>query len=311
MSPGRLAHTYSIVAVDPAAGEMGAAVQSHWFSVGSVVPWAEAGAGVVVTQSFVNPSYGPRGLDMLREGMTARQVVDALTAGDEGRDLRQVAVLDLSGAVVARTGSGCIPEAGDLQGKGVSVQANMMLRPTVPAAMLRAFEAAEGPLAERLVAALVAAEEEGGDIRGRQSAALLVVRTVPSGRPWQDRLVDLRVEDSSDPVGELSRLLRVHRAYEHMDRGDVAMERGDHQTALEAYSAAERLYPENEEMVFWTAVSLANQGRLEDALPRFSRTFQRNDQWRTMTARLADKGQLRLDDRALQRVLSLGRPPAP
>lgn len=290
---------------------MGAAVQSHWFAVGAVVPWAQAGVGVVVTQSFCNPSFGPRGLDLLRVGSSPREAVDALTAADEGRDLRQLAILDAAGRVAAFTGRGCVPEAGDLQGEGVSAQANMMLHPTVPPAMLRAFEAAEGPLAERLVAALAAAEGEGGDLRGRQSASLLVVRTAGTGRLWEDRLVDLRVDDAPDPVGELSRLLQVHRAYEHMDRGDQALERGDHRGALEAYSSAERLYPENEEVVFWTAVSLANQGRVEDALPLFSRVFQRNENWRTMTSRLAGTGQVRLEEADLRQVLSLGRPPSP
>ena len=302
---GPFAHTYSIVAVDRQAGVMGAAVQSHWFSVGSVVPWALPGAGVVCTQSFTDPSYGPRGLDLMRSGRTAKEALDSLTAADEGRDVRQVAMVDVRGNVAAYTGLGCIAEAGHVIGDGFSVQANMMLRPTVPASMAAAFRSAEGTLADRLLASLEAAEAEGGDIRGRQSACILVVRMTSTGRPWEDRLTDLRVEDSSDPLAEMSRLLKVQRAYSHMDAGDVALAIGDHARALEEYSAAERLYQENEEIVYWTAVGLANSGRVAESLPRFRQVFERNENWREMTSRLFDKGQITVGDEDLRRILSV------
>lgn len=303
----KLAHTYSIIAIDPEAGEMGAAVQSHWFSVGSVVPWAEPGAGVVVTQSFVNPAFGPKGLEKLRMGISPSDIVSELTTEDEGRELRQLAILNPSGEVEAFTGPRCIQQAGHLVGENYSVQANMMLRSTVWPAMARAFESTPGRLAERLVAALVAAEGEGGDFRGRQSASLLVVRTRPTGKVWDDRLVDLRVEDHHEPVEELSRLLKVHRAYEHMNRGDVALEGGKVGEALDEYSAAERLYPENEEMAYWTAVSLANSGQLDDALPLFSKAFQRNPNWRDATPQIAANGHLKVSPPELATILGLGR----
>lgn len=283
---------------------MGAAVQSHWFSVGSVVPWARPGAGVVVTQSFTNPAYGPRGLDLMSDGVEPSAALAKLISEDDGRDVRQVAMIDTDGNVAAHTGIGCIAEAGHLTGEGFSVQANMMLHPTVPPAMASAFRDTKGKLAERLLAALDAAEGEGGDIRGRQSACLLVVRIASTGMSWEDRLIDLRVEDSDDPVRELSRLLKVQRAYEHMDAGDVALARGDHAVALKEYSTAESLYPENEEIVYWTAVGLANSGRLEESLPKFRKVFDRNPNWREMTSRLFERGQMTVDGEGLKRILS-------
>ena len=239
VSPLRPVTTYSIVARDPDTGEMGVAVQSHWFSVGPLVAWAEAGVGAVATQSMVDPRYGLRGLELMRSGLSAMQVLETLVSEDPSPNIRQVAMIDAGGLVVAHTGENCIAEAGHEVGKGYSVQANLMARPTVPGAMARAFENAEGPLAERMLAALYAAEEEGGDIRGRQSAAIVVVRAEPSGQPWNDRLVDLRVEDHPDPVNELRRLLNIHRGYEQMNAGDVAMEMGDVSGAQEAYGRAE------------------------------------------------------------------------
>lgn len=302
---GPFAHTYSIVAIDHQAGVMGAAVQSHWFSVGSVVPWARPGAGAVCTQSFTDPSYGPKGLDLMQSGRTAKEALESLTAADGGRDVRQVAMVDVRGNVAAHTGRGCIAEAGHVIGDGFSVQANMMLRPTVPKAMAAAYQGAEGTLAERLLAALEAAEAEGGDIRGRQSACLLIVRMAPTGRPWEDRLTDLRVEDSSDPLSELSRLLKVQRAYARMDAGDVALANGEYDKALEEYSAAERLYGENEEIVYWTAVGLANSGRVDESLPRFKKVFERNEDWRELTSRLFDKGQVTVGEEDLKKILSV------
>jgi uncharacterized Ntn-hydrolase superfamily protein len=200
LSPLRPVSTYSIVARDPATGELGVAVQSHWFSVGSVVPWAEAGVGAVATQSIVDPSYGPLGLGLMKAGRSAPEALAALLAGDSGREVRQVGMVDGKGRGATHTGKLDIPEAGGQAGAGYVVQANLMEKRTVWPAMARAFEAAKGDLAERMLAALDAAEAEGGDIRGRQSAALLVVKGQSSGRPWADLSFDLRVEDHEKPL---------------------------------------------------------------------------------------------------------------
>ncbi|MBN1640116.1 MAG: DUF1028 domain-containing protein [Anaerolineae bacterium] len=295
-------HTYSIVARDPESGELGVGVQSHWFSVGALCPWAEAGVGAIATQSFVNVSYGPRGLAMLREGRTAGEVVEALIGPDEGQAVRQLAVVDARGNVAAHTGSGCVPEAGHLLGDSFSVQANMMHNDGVWPAMAAAYRASRGPLAERLVEALAAAQAAGGDIRGRQSAALLVVRAASTGAVWEDRLVDLRVEDHPDPVVELARLLRLQCAYEHMNRGDAAMEAQDVEGALAAYRAAEAMFPENLEMKYWHAVALVNVGRIDEALPLFGAVFERDANWRTMTRRLRGVGLIAASDEDLERI---------
>ncbi|MCZ6702826.1 MAG: DUF1028 domain-containing protein, partial [Ignavibacteria bacterium] len=263
------AHTYSIVARDPETGEMGVAVQSHWFSVGSIVGWGEAGVGVVATQSFVNVSFGPRGLELLKSGKNAQETVDELISQDEGRDVRQLAILSTSGSVAAYTGKNCIPGAGHIVGENYSVQANLMKNNKVWAAMEEAFENSTGPLAERMIMSLEAAQNVGGDIRGKQSASILIVKGESSGKVWEDRLIDLRVEDHTEPVKELKRLLRVFRAYEHMNEGDLAVEHGDMQLAMEEYSAAENMFPENEEMKYWHAVTLVNNGDLTNALPLF------------------------------------------
>ncbi len=303
--PGPLVHTYSIVAMDPETGEIGAAVQSHWFSVGSLVIWAEAGVGAVATQSFVNPAFGPEGLALLKSGKSAQETLDQLIAGDDGRDFRQVAIIDAQGNTAAWTGNKCIAEAGHYNEKYFSVQANLMLKNTVWDAMATAFKQTKGPLAERLIAALEAAQREGGDIRGQQSAAILVVSGSPTGKVWQDRLIDLRVEDHPEPVKELKRLLRLHRAYEHMNRGDVAVEKGDEAAALREYSAAEALFPENLEMKYWHAVALVNMGRLPEALPLFKEIFSKDPNWKTLTPRLIPNGLLKVTPEQLQTILQV------
>ena len=278
--------TYSIVARDVATGDLGVAVQSHWFSVGSVVPWAEAGVGAVATQSFVEPSYGPKGLAALRAGKLPEVALRELLARDPSPEVRQVALVDTSGRTAAHTGSACIPAAGHRTGPGYSVQANLMLSGEVPGAMARAFEGSRGPLAERMLAALDAAQAVGGDIRGKQSAAILVVRARPSDRPWTDRLVDLRVEDSDRPLPEIRRLLGLHRAYERMNRGDDAVAAGRLDEALREYSAAESMVPDNDEFVFWHAVTLVQNGRTEEALPLFARCFRMSAGWMLLVPRL-------------------------
>ncbi|MCX8106672.1 MAG: DUF1028 domain-containing protein [Ignavibacterium album] len=299
-----LAHTYSIVARDPETGEMGVAVQSHWFSVGSIVSWGEAGVGVIATQSFVNPSFGQRGLEMLKQGMTAQEVVDLLIASDEGRDFRQLAIVDAKGNSAAYTGSKCIPEAGHIVGDNYSVQANLMLSNLVWSEMSKAFESTDGPLAERLVAALEAAENVGGDIRGKQSAAILVVKGEATGKLWEDRYIDLRVEDNPDPISEIKRLLKVFRAYEHMNNGDLAVEKNEMKLAMDHYSAAMKMFPENLEMKYWTAVTLVNTGQLDNALPLFKEIFSADDNWKKLTPRLIKVGMLNADETTLQKIMN-------
>jgi uncharacterized Ntn-hydrolase superfamily protein len=304
-SPSRPVATYSIVARDPTSGELGVAVQSHWFSVGSVVPWAEAGVGAVATQSFVDPSYGPLGLALMKGGRSAPEALQALLAGDAGREVRQVGMVDAAGKVATHTGRLDIPEAGGLAGDGYVVQANLMEKATVWPAMARAFERATGDLAERLLAALDAAESEGGDIRGRQSAALLVVKAKGSGRPWADRVFDLRVEDHSDPLVELRRLVRMQRAYNHMTAGDDCVALKDWACAEREYGAAQTMEPQNAEMAFWHAVALASNGRLDASRPLFAKAFKADARWRELVRRLPKVEQLPADPRLLEQILAV------
>jgi uncharacterized Ntn-hydrolase superfamily protein len=303
--PLRPVHTYSIVAYDPATGQLGVAVQSHWFSVGSIVPWAEAGVGAVATQSFVDPSYGKLGLDLMRAGKSAPDALKALLAGDEGRDVRQVAMIDAQGRVMAHTGARDIPAAGHIVGKNYSVQANLMLNDKVWPAMSKAFETSKGDLAERMMMALEAAQEVGGDIRGKQSAALIVVTGKPTGRAWSDRVFDLRIDDHPEPIKELRRLLTLHRAYNHMNAGDLAVEKGDNDGALREYGAASKLVPDNPEMVYWTAVALVNMKRLDESLPLFKKVFAMDKNWATLTPRLAKVGLLPDDPKIIERIVNV------
>jgi uncharacterized Ntn-hydrolase superfamily protein len=304
-APARPVHTYSIVARDPASGELGVAVQSHWFSVGSVVSWAEAGVGAVATQSFVDPGYGPLGLELMRAGKAAPDALRSLLAGDAQREVRQVAMIDARGGVASHTGAKCIPAAGGQTGADYAVQANLMDKDTVWPAMARSFEAASGDLAERMLQALEAAEREGGDIRGRQSAALLVVKPTSSGRPWADRVFDLRVEDHADPLGELRRLVGVQRAYNHMTAGDDCTALADWACAEREYGAAQALQPDNAEMAFWHAVALAQNGRLEPARPLFAKAFAAGAHWRELARRLPTVDQLPRDPKLLEAILAI------
>ena len=304
--PLRPVATYSIVARDPATGELGVAVQSHWFAVGAVVPWAEAGVGAIATQSFVEPSYGPLGLEALGRGTAAEPALRALVEQDPHPEVRQVAFVDAKGNVAAHTGEACIPAAGHHVGRGFTTQANLMLTDEVPLAMARAFERSTGPLAERLVAALDAAQAAGGDIRGKQSAAVVVVRGARSEKPWTDRLVDLRVDDSHDPLGELRRLLALARAYERMNRGDEAVADGRMDAALREYGAAEAMVPDNDEFVFWHAVTLVTNGRVDESLPLFGKAFRMNPAWMLLVPRLPGVGQLPETPGLVDRILSTG-----
>ncbi len=299
------AHTYSIVAMDTATGEMGVGVQSHWFSVGTLVAWGQSGVGVVATQSFVNPAFGPKGLELMASGMTAPEALKKLVNADAGQVYRQVAFLDTEGRVDAFTGDQCIAEAGHYVGEDFSVQANMMLNDKVVPAMKKAFEESAGkPLSERILLALKAAEAVGGDIRGKQSAAMIVVGPEKSEEVWNDKRVDLRVDDHPEPLEELERLLKVHQAYEYMNKGDLAVEEGNMEKALENYGQAETMMPDNLEMKYWKAVSLANNNLIDQALPIFKEVFRADPNWRTLTERLPDSGLLSVKDKALKKILA-------
>jgi uncharacterized Ntn-hydrolase superfamily protein len=302
-----LVHTYSIVARDATTGDMGVAVQSHWFSVGSIVTWAEAGVGAVATQSFVDPGYGMRGLELMRKGTPAPMALKQLVAADRQPEGRQVAMIDAQGRVDVYTGKAAIASSGHQLGKGYSVQANMMANDKVWPAMAQAYEGATGDLAERLVAALDAAERVGGDVRGRQSAALLVVKARGSGRPWvgADRLFDLRVDDHPQPLSELRRLLRYQRGYNHANRGDELMTEKRVDEALTEYAAASRLVPEVLELPFWHAVTLASIGREKEAMPIFERVFAKEPVWAELLARLPSAGLFPNDQALIARIRAL------
>ncbi|NOY09493.1 MAG: DUF1028 domain-containing protein [Spirochaetes bacterium] len=299
----KLVTTYSIIAVDSKHGEMGGAVQSHYFSVGSVVLWALPGAGVVATQAMVNPDLGPSGLKLLESGFAPEKVLKKILDNDAGRRLRQAAVINSSGESFAYTGKNCIAEAGHLTGKGYSVQANMMMRNTVWHAMERAFSAAEGRLAERLLSALEAAEGEGGDIRGRQSACIRIVSTEKKGEVFKDYPLDLRVEDNPEPLMEMRRLLNIHRAYEHAGSGDAALEKNNIEKALAEYSYAEKLDPKNNELKYWHGLALAGSGRVEDALDILREVYKNNSSWRELTRRVTEAGIIKINAETLKKII--------
>jgi uncharacterized Ntn-hydrolase superfamily protein len=303
--------TYSIVARDAKTGEIGVAVQSHWFSVGSVVPWAEAGVGAVATQSMTDPAYGPLGLAAMRVGRSAPDALKGLLAGDEGREIRQVAMIDAMGRVAGHTGSRCIKPAGHITDSKAqfSVQANMMANDRVWPAMEKAYRETQGDLADRMIAVLEAAESAGGDVRGRQSAAMIVVSAQSTGKPWIDRRFDLRVEDHPDPVEELKRLVRLQRAYLHMNAGDLAMEKHDVEAANAEYTEAQALVPHMVEIPFWCAVTLVNGGKLDQALPIFKSVFEREKAWALLVPRMAESGLLLNDPAVIKKILSMAPSP--
>ena len=298
----RPVHTYSIVCYDPATGQFGAAVQSHYFKVADVI-WAEAGVGAVATQSFVEFSYGPLGLAMMKNGKTAEQALQGLLASDPEQDVRQVAMIDKDGHVAAHTGENCIYAAGHHIGVNYSAQANLMENPTVWDAMGYAFENTEGDLAEKMMAALEAAQAEGGDIRGMQSAAILVVSGENTGQPWNDRLFDLRVDDSPEPLKELRRLINIQRAYDHMDKGDIYITENKLDLAKAEYEKAAELSPDNPEILYWYAVTLVSAGEVEQSLPLFAKTFKADERWRTLIPRLVKAKLLPVDEDVIKKIM--------
>jgi uncharacterized Ntn-hydrolase superfamily protein len=298
-------HTYSIVAFDEETGELGVAVQSHWFSVGFLVPWAKAGVGAVATQSFVKVDYGPEGLNRMENGQSAEEALNSLLAEDEGEAVRQVAMIDVKGSVAAHTGTKCIYAAGHQIGKNYSVQANLMEKETVWPSMANAFERSNGDLADKMMAALEAAEAEGGDIRGKQSAAMLIVSGNPTGIPWKDVVMDIRVDDHAEPLKELKRLIRIHRAYQHANKGDHYLELEEIEKALVEYEKASEFYPENPELPYWSAVTLASKGNLDQALPIFREVFQKEPRLRILTPRLVNSGLLPNDPALIEAIIQI------
>ena len=296
--------TYSIVARDAETGDLGVAVQSHWFSVGSMVSWAEPGVGVVATQSFVDPNYGPLGLQLMRAGKTAMEALAALVAIDEYANVRQVGMIDANGVVANHTGDSSIADHCDIAGENYSVQANMMWKSNVCVAMAVAFEAADGDLAERMMVALEAAQGEGGDIRGKQSAAMLVVNNDRSQPAWGGRVIDLRVEDHAEPLAELRRLVTMNKAYNLMNAGDEYMMLGEIDNAVVAYGDAENLVPDSHEMIFWHAATLADAGKVDEAMPLFAKAFAMWPRWREIIPRLPASGLLPDDPELIEKILS-------
>tara|TARA_R110002012_G_scaffold319389_4_gene539847 strand:+ start:5587 stop:6525 length:939 start_codon:yes stop_codon:yes gene_type:complete len=298
-------HTYSIVARDSVTGEMGVAVQSHWFSVGSLVIYGEAGVGVVATQSLVNPSYGPKGLALMKQGVLPQDALNQLLKADTGAMYRQVAFLNSKGEVASHTGDLCIAEAGHRNGKNFSVQANMMLNNTVWDAMANAFETTKGTLSERILAAMKAAQAEKGDIRGKQSAAILIVKPETTGNSWEDTIMDLRIEDHENPIEELERLMGIHKAYNFMNLGDLAMEVGDSEKAESYYLKAQALFPDNLEMQFWYAINLINNKDVNQAKPILKRIYKADSNWKLLTERLVASKLLEISDADLMIILQL------
>src|SRR5690349_24885416 len=324
--PLRPVHTFSIVAFDPATGAIGAAEQPHWLAVGGEVPWAEAGVGAVATPSFIDPSYGPLGLRLMSAGKSAPEALHGLLIADDACNVRQVAMVDTQGRVATFTGAKDIEPAGGIAGastgnpiavqcggqpggaiqtgKNYAVQANLMSNDRIWSAMSKAFESTKGDLADRMLAALDAAQAAGGDVRGRQSAAIVIVPAKGTGKPWQYYLFNLRVDDSIEPLKELRRLVTLQRAYNHMNAGDKAVELHDNAGALREYGAAEQLVPDNAEMIYWHAVALANMGRVDDSLPLFKKVLAIDHNWVDVTPRLQRAGLLPDDPKLIQKILS-------
>ncbi len=294
--------TYSIVAYDTLTGEFGAAVQSHYFKVADVI-WLEPGIGAVATQSLVDFAYGPLGLEMMKKGKSAKLALEGLLASDPDNQVRQVAMIDRNLVIAAHTGAKCIAEAGHQIGKNYSVQANLMRSNTVWGAMAKAFEETPGDIAEKMMAALEAAENQGGDIRGMQSAAMVVVTGKPTGLPWRDRTVDIRVDDSPQPLVELRRLLNISRAYRHMDKGDEFITAKDFEKANAEYARAAELAPGNPEILFWHAVTLVTAGEVERSLPIFKEVFAADSSWRALVPRLVNSDLLPDDKKLIERIM--------
>jgi len=293
--PGQLASTFSIVAFDPMTKDLGVAVQSRYFSVGSVVPWAEAGVGAIATQSFVNVSYGPRGLQFLKEGLNVDEVIGRITRDDEGKDFRQLGIVDSKGNASAFTGSRCLEWAGSRVGKNYAAQGNILAGEDVMKGMVEKFESTKGELADKLVAALEGGQEGGGDARGRQSAALLVVRKNVGRAGYGDRYIDLRVEDHPEPIVELRRLLVMHRVYRLIDDGEEKMATGDLDSGLSLIREAVSLGPTIDDAHVDLGIIYLKLGRKDEALKSFRQALKLNPRMKTMIKQLPGAGLMERD----------------
>ena len=282
----RLASTFSIVAFDPKTKNLGVAVQSRYFSVGTAVPWAKAGVGAVATQSFVNISYGPRGLNLLKKGLKVHEVIEKLTSKDKGRDYRQLGIIDAKGNAAAYTGAKCLEWAGSKTGKNYTSQGNILTSEKVVTNMGRRFETTEGDMADRLVAALKGGEEAGGDARGRQSAALLVVGKRKSKAGYGDRLIDLRVEDHSDPIAELKRLLNLHRVYSLIDDAEEILTAGNPQKAIATIKKAIELNPHSDDAYVDLGMIYKKTGKKQEAEEAFKKATSINPRIKTLINQL-------------------------
>ena len=304
-SQERPVYTYSIVAIDEESGQMGGAVQSHWFSVGSLVLWAEPGVGIVATQSFVRPEYGPELLNMFSRGVSPHLALNMLLKEDSEQNVRQIGAVDIKGRSVTFTGKDCIAYASGIQGDGYAIQANIMANPGVPEAMEKAYLSTEGSLADKLYAALVAAENIGGDLRGKQSAAMLVVPLDKVDNLLSSKIYDIRVDDSSDPLSDLDRLMRIQKAYIFANDGDVLAAEGKLQEALDAYNKASELYPENVELLFWGAVILCTDDKFDIAKPMFEKIFKVDPDLREMIPRLENHPMFPLNKNMVKKILDI------
>ena len=303
VSKTRPISTYSIIALDYETKEIGVAVQSHWFSVGFLVPWVKSGIGAVATQSFVKVDYGPEGLALMEEGLSANEALKKLINEDSEESIRQVGMVDINGNIASHTGNDCIAYADHVKGNFYSIQANMMKNSGVPVAMALAYESSKGDLAEKMLAALEAAENAGGDIRGKQSAAMVIASGEPTGVKWKDIELDLRVEDHKNPVKELKRLIQIHKAYKHANMGDYYVEKNQTEKALIEYNNAAILYPDNPELLYWAAIALINNGNIQKALTMFKEVFMKNENLRLMTPRLISSGLLKIDKDKLEMIM--------
>jgi uncharacterized Ntn-hydrolase superfamily protein len=282
--------TYSIVARDTDNGRLGVAAQSCYFALGSVLPWARAGVGAVATQSMVDPGYGPRCLDLLADGLPAPDALDRVRAADEGRDVRQVGLVDAAGRVASFTGALCIDHLSHAAGDGYSAQANMMAGPGVCEAMAEAFEHATGGLANRLVAALVAAEGKGGDARGQMSAAVIVVEGARHDHPWEGVLTDVRVDHHPDPLTELARLVDVAEAYHLCDVAEAALMRGDAGAALSGAEAGLARLPDEGNLRLSYIAALVGVGRTDDAAREVQALVAERPSWEGILRAITERG---------------------
>jgi len=288
-----LGGTLSIVAVDKRSGEMGAAVLSQSFSVGSKTTWTEPGVGVVVAQGTVEPTYGPLGLALLKGGKTPPQALKSLLATDPRPGVRQVMVIDWRGRAAAHTGKGCLPESGYLAGRGFCVQASFVSAKRVWRSMSAAFRGGKGTLAERLVSALEAGEQASRGARrggGARSAAVMVVAALPTSTPWEGRLLDLRVEDGDAPLKELRGMLKVQEAYSHAATGEELLAKGDLERGGREFSKAMSLAPESSELKLWFALGMMRQGETKKAVSMMRSAVGRGQDLKAILRELASRG---------------------